>query len=274
MLRHRLVDTQHAAGVSWRNAAALVGGQLGYLSPFVAGLAVLAARETWRDRGDGVGRLLLLAAAIPAALLVPLCLWSAVAEPHWLAPALLSLVPAVARSERGPSRRAVTRSAALAAVMTALVYAWVLVPGAVRLAPASYDPRLDLANELYGWPRVIEAVREEVTEETTPLTDFGEVAVVGPHWVICAQLEVGLRRRDARVPVGCETPTGDDYAGWWPRPRWLAADSIVWVTDARFEGAPDFGPFRVDRARHINVMRDGREARRFVILVLRRRAQS
>jgi hypothetical protein len=275
LLRHRLVDTQHAAGLSWRNAGAVVGGQLAYLSPLVAGLAVLAVREAWRERGDGVGHLLLLTAAIPAAVLVPLCLWSAVAEPHWLAPALLSLVPAAARSPRAPSRRAVMRSLALAGLLVAGAYAWVLVPGMVRLAPASYDPQLDLANELYGWPRVIEAVREEVTAETTPLTDVGEVVVVGPHWIICAQLEVGLSRRDARVPVGCETPTGDDYGAWWPRRRWHAADSIVWVTDARFDVSPDFGPlFRVDRARHINVMRDGREARRFVILVLTRRAQS
>jgi|HubBroStandDraft_2_1064218.scaffolds.fasta_scaffold10975_3 hypothetical protein len=274
MLRHRLVDTQHAAGLSLRNAGALVGGQLAYLSPLVAGLAVLAAREAWRDRADTVGRLLLLTALVPAVVLVPLCLWSAVAEAHWLAPALLSLVPAAARSSRGPSRRALTWSLVVAGLMVAAVYAWVLVPGVVRLAPASYDPRLDLANELYGWPRVVEAVREEVTAETTPLTRFGEVAVVGPHWVICAQLEAGLYRRGANVPIGCETPTGDDYADWWPRRRWLAADSIVWVSDARFDVSPDFGPFRVDRARHINVMRDGREARRFVILVLTRRAQS
>jgi hypothetical protein len=274
LLRHRLIDTQHAAGFSWRNASALVGGQLAYLSPLVAGLALLAVRDAWRGRADGAGRLLWLTAAIPGAVLIPLGLWSAVAEPHWLAPALLSLVPAVARSPGGPSRRAVVRSLVLAAVFVVAAYAWVLVPGAVRLAPASYDPRLDLANELYGWPRVIEAVREEVTAETTPLTRFGDVAVVGPHWVICAQLEVGLERRAAGVPVGCETPTGDDYAAWWPRARWLAADSIVWVTDARFEASPDFGAFRVDRARHINVMRDGREARRFVILVLTRRAQS
>jgi hypothetical protein len=198
-----------------------------------------------------------------------------VAEPHWLAPALLSLVPAVARSAEGPSRRIVVRAAVLAAAMTAAAYAWVLVPSLVKLAPAaSYDPKLDISNELVGWPRVIEAVREEVTEETNPLTSFGDVAVVGPHWVVCAQLEVGLERRAANVPVGCETPTGDDYATWWPRGRWLKADSIVWVSDGRFEQTPSLPAFRVDRARHINVMRDGREARRFVILVLTRRAQS
>jgi hypothetical protein len=77
--------------------------------------------------------------------------------------------------------------------------------------------------------------------------------------------------------VGCETPTGDDYAEWWPHRRWMSADSIVWVSDGRFGDSPDsreFAAYRVDRARHINILRDGREARRFVILVLTRRAQS
>jgi hypothetical protein len=274
MLRHRLVDTQHGSGFSLRNLGALVGGQLAYLSPLVAGLAVLAARTAWRDRADPVGRMLLLTAAIPAAVLVPLCLWSDVAEPHWLAPALLSLVPAAARSENVPKRATVVRSMALAGLFVAAAYAWVLVPSAARIVPGSYDPRFDIANELFGWPRVIDAVREEVTAETTPLTEFGDVAVVGPHWVICAQLEVGLRRRGADVPVGCETPTGDDYAEWWPRRRWTSADSIVWVSDGRFENLPDLAAYRVDRARHIDIWRDGREARRFVILVLTRRAQS
>jgi len=277
MLRHRLVDTQHGSGFSLRNLGALVGGQVAYLSPLVAVLAILAARTAWRDRADPVGRMLLLTAAIPAAVLVPLCLWSTVAEPHWLAPALLSLVPVAARSASAPKRAALVRSMALAGLFVAAVHAWVLVPGAARLVPASYDPRFDIANELFGWPRVIDAVREEVTAETTPLTDFGGVAVVGPHWVICAQLEVGLRRRGADIPVGCETPTGDDYAEWWPHRRWMSADSIVWVSDGRFGDSPDsreFAAYRVDRARHINILRDGREARRFVILVLTRRAQS
>src|SRR6202042_1055167 len=81
---------------------------------------------------------------------------------HWVAPALLALVPAAARASHGFSRRLVTASCALAAAMVVAVHAWVLVPGAVRLAPASYDARLDLSNELQGWPEAIDAVREEV----------------------------------------------------------------------------------------------------------------
>jgi hypothetical protein len=266
MLRHRLVDTQAGAGLSLRNVGALVGGQLVYLSPLVAVLAIHAARMTWRGRGDAVGVLLFASFAVPAAALVPFCLWSSVAEPHWVAPALLALVPAVARAGIGPPRRLVVGSGALAGAMVAAVHAWVLVPEAVRLAPASYDERVDLANELYGWPDVASAVRLEAEAGRTPVSDL---VVVGPHWVVCAQLEAALR---GDPPVGCDSPVPDDFDGWLPRDRWRAADTIVWVTDARFGPPPDLPTHAMLRSRQVRVRRAGRVVRTFTISVLTRRA--
>jgi hypothetical protein len=272
MLRHRLVDTQGDAGLSFRNAGALLGGQLVYLSPLVAVLAVLAAREAWRDRGDAVGGLLWSSFVVPAAALVPLCLWSRVAEPHWVAPALIALVPAGARAARGPSFRLVAGSCGVAAAMVAAVYAWVLVPGAIRLAPATYDARLDLSNELQGWPEAVSAVREEVIGASSPGThdDPDSVAVVGPHWVICAQLEAALRDE---VRVGCDTPVADDFDVWWPRARWRSADVIVWVSDGRF-GPPALLTHAPLRQREVHVERAGHLVRVFTITVLARRAQA
>jgi len=87
------------------------------------------------------------------------------------------------------------------------------------LAPASYDARIDLANELYGWPDAVRAVRQEA--ELAHM----DAVVVGPHWVVCGQLEAALRNDP---PVGCDTPVHDDFDGWLPRERWRAADTIVW----------------------------------------------
>lgn len=81
MLRHRLVDTQPDAGFSLRNAGALIGGQVVYLSPVAAWLAALAARETWRARADAVGTLLWSSFALPAAVLAPLCCGAASPSP-------------------------------------------------------------------------------------------------------------------------------------------------------------------------------------------------
>jgi hypothetical protein len=276
MLHHRLVATQGASGTSWRNLGALVGGQLAYLSPLTAALAVLAGRSAWRDRADAIGRLLLACCLAPLAVLLPLCLWSRVAEPHWLAPAWIALVPAAARAPAGASRRLVVSACALAGAIVAAAYAWVLVPSLLRFAPDSYDPRLDIANELYGWPAVLRAVREEA-DAAGSATGFapGEVAVVGPHWVVCAQLEAGLRRnvRD-EPPVGCDTPVRDDFDDWWPRDRWRRADVIVWVTDTRFPGIPELPTHAMLRTREVTIARGGRAGRVFTIAVLVRHAEA
>jgi hypothetical protein len=264
MLRHRLVDTQTGSGWAWRNLGALVGGQLLYLSPGVAAIAGIAAATAWRGRHDGaIGALLFFAFVIPASVLVPLCLWSPVAEPHWLAPALLSLAPAAARATTGPSRRprlAVAASAALAAAMVAGVYGWVLVPGAPAVAPSAYDPRIDIANELYGWPEAIREVRAAVAAARE--SSSGDVAVVGPHWVICAQIEAALR---AEVPVGCDTPVPDDFDGWWPRRWWRQANTIVWVSDTRFGPPPALARHDMLATREVRVARGGRVVRTFTI---------
>jgi hypothetical protein len=269
MLVHRFVATQHASAFSWLNLGALVAGQVAYLSPIVALLVVLAAREAWRGRHDAVGSLLVASFAVPFAALVPLCLWSRAAEPHWLAPSLLALVPAAARAQAVPSRRLLVASAALSGAVVAAVHAWVLIPAAMRLAPASYDARFDLANELYGWEPVVRAVRSEALPGPGPRPSG--VVVVGPHWVICAQLEAALR---GDAPVGCDTPVPDDFDAWLPRERWRNADSIVWVTDTRFGPPPDLPAYGVVRTRHIHVRRGGKEVRLFTITVLERRAEA
>ena len=269
MVRHRLVDTQQSAGFSLRNAGALVGGQLVYLSPLVAAMAVLAGRVLRRERADAVGSLLFACCAVPLAALVPLCLWSRVAEPHWIAPALLALAPAAARARRAPSRRLVGASCALAASMTAAGYAWVLAPSLLRLAPPAYDAGLDLANELYGWPEVVRAVREEASGQWAPGSERGDVVVAGPHWVICAQLDAALR---GEVPVGCDTPERDDFDDWWPRWRWRRAEAVIWVTDARFGPPPALPAHAVVRMRDVRIFRGGRLVRVFAVAVLARRA--
>ncbi|MDP9000545.1 MAG: glycosyltransferase family 39 protein, partial [Myxococcota bacterium] len=215
MLRHRLVDSQAGAGMSMHNAAAVFGGQLAYLSPLVVVLAWRAGRDLWRSRGDVLGTLLLACCFVPLAVLLPLCLWSRVAEPHWLAPVLLALVPAAARvpankraREARSSLRLVASSCALSGAIVAAVYAWVLVPSLSRLVPPS-DARLDIANELHGWPDALHALRDEIHQfDRLPLDERPGVAVVGPHWVICAQVDAALR---GDVPVGCNTPIRDDF---------------------------------------------------------------
>jgi hypothetical protein len=279
MLHHRFVDTQTGAGVALRNVGALVGGQLAYLSPVFAVLAVLAAADLVRERSrDALSRLLFLSFALPLVPLLALCLWSPVAEPHWVAPALLALPLHVARRAEEQlrsflgSRRVVTAGAAVAATLTLAAHVWVLVPETARLLPSDADPKLDIASELYGWPTVLGAVKEQMATAGTPFDPEGrEVVVVGPHWTVCAQLQAGL----PGIRVGCATPVRDDFDAWLPREQWRAAENVLFVTDNRYPGdGAEQLPGHVKGAQsRVRVLRGGRTSRVFELHLYERRAQ-
>ncbi len=276
MIAHRFVHTQAAAGFSLRNLGATVGGQFAYLSPVVFVVAALVARDLFkRRRDDAISSLLFTTFALPVAALLTFCLWSRVAEPHWLAPPLLGLVLHGARraSTGAPwPRKLIIAAIGSAAVFTAIVHAYVLVPQSARLRPESIDARADIASELYGWPDVLRVADEAAQElRVGDANKAKNVWFVGPHWVICAQLQAGL----PEAHVGC-TQDRTDFDTWGPRAQWEQADAIVFVTDARFDG-PEFDAsalfpaFARAGSRRVTVMRAGRTARAFRVLVLDRR---
>jgi hypothetical protein len=229
MLRHRLVTTQAEAGLSLRNLGALVGGQILYLSPCFAWGAWLVLRDLWRRRKqDEFSQVLWLATVVPGVPLVGLCLWSRVAEPHWLAPALLGLGVHLGRSEV-ISARLGRWALATGALITGLAWTAAKTPLFTRLPPNLYQARYDLTNDLYVWGpgrRLLEDAVDATMAETHELP-----VVVGPHWTICAQAQAAVGRR---VPVGCNGPTRDDFDGWLPRSRWLAARTVLYLHDDRF----------------------------------------
>jgi hypothetical protein len=156
--------------------------------------------------------------------------------------------------------------------MSAAVYVWVLVPTLTRWVPsASYDPRLDLANELVGWPEIADDVRDTVTAERVPLDEPGDVVVVAPVWMVSAQLRAAL---PVDIPVGCVGPSCADFALWLAPRAWSRADVVVFVHDNRApaDSAALF-PDRAAVATHTHdILRGGRVGRRFTIEVLSRRA--
>jgi hypothetical protein len=280
MLRHRLFETQVGLPPLVKGLGSLTVGQLLYLSPVFAALAFLGLREAYRRRSDGdaTTRFLALATLLPAVLLGVFSLASRQAEPHWMAPAWLcvpilfahlerthglggdgttagpsgtSALPAVYR----PSPKLVSAGISIAALFTVAVHAWVLSPRFLALAPSSYEPRYDIANELYGWPRALEAVRE---------TAGADDIVVGPHWIVCAQLHAGLPRS---IRVGCNTPIRDDFDGWLPRATWKSAPRVIFVSDNRFDVTPEAalpGYARVQE-RRVGIYRGGRPVRWFTV---------
>lgn len=279
MSRHRLVDTQHGAGLALSNLGALVAGQLAYLSPVVAWLAFVVGRDLVRRRNDDVtSSVLFWTFALPLVPLVVLCVWSPVAEPHWVAPALLALPIHAARRAGDAATsflgaRLLHVAGGISAAFTGAAHAWVLVPASARLLPSSIDPKLDIASELYGWPQAVDAVREQMSLAATPFDPEGrEVVVVGPHWTVCAQLHAALEG----VRVGCATPIPDDFDQWMSRDAWRRAENVLFVTDNRFPGdGADQLPehVRVSQSR-VRVLRGGRTSRVFELYMYSRRQRA
>jgi hypothetical protein len=195
-----------------------------------------------------------------------------VAEPHWIAPALLALVIYGAVRPHVSSERLMISAIAMGFAFIGAAHAWVLVPASARLLPESADPKLDIASELVGWPSATLAVREVLDDER--LVDPDDVpVVVGPHWTICAQLHAAL---GPTVAVGCDGPTRDDFDTWLPREHWRRRGDILFVTDGRFPvNLAERFPTRVaTRSWQVPVERGGRLARLFTLTLLEPRAMA
>lgn len=255
LLRHRLVATQSAAGFSLRNLGALLGGQIAYVTPPLLAAAYFALRDVFRRREDPIEWLLLVTAVGPGIVLSLLCLWSRVAEPHWLAPAYLSV--AICASRTSPRPR--LDLACLATGVVVSIAAWTLVTTPIfpRLAGSRYVPRYDLTNDLFAWRTGIPLVASEI--ETTR-RQSSEPVVVGPHWTICAQVHAAL---GLTTPVGCRTPIGDDFRAWYPDSTWDRTRTVVFVTDDRFPSEPErmFPDRDLVSVRSATVFRGGRPVR-------------
>lgn len=270
---HRLVGTQSDAGVSLQNVGQVVGGQLAYLSPAIAALLAWGLVKMVRDRDrDAIDRWLFVVVAWPIAMLLALSVWSRVAEPHWLAPAWVGTAFYLVRHDRHfASMPAWLRKSALplAAALTVFAHAWVLSPWVAARMPV--PDRANIARELYGWPDVVDAVEEDIALErhVPPVT----VAVVGPHWTVCAQLRAGL---SPEIPVGCMTPEGDDFDRWLPESTWMHFDKLIYVTDDRFDDEPPaaLAGWHAVNARRIRLFRGGRAMRSFRVQLLERGAHA
>ncbi|HKQ70591.1 MAG TPA: glycosyltransferase family 39 protein, partial [Polyangiaceae bacterium] len=265
MLRHRLIDTQRGSGLSVRNLGALFGGQLLYVTPPLLYAAYLVARDLYRRRSDdAVSSLIFCVTAATTPLVVLACL-SRVAEPHWVAPLYLALPLHLARiAERTPKLLSpvVTGLATAIGVATiAVAHAAVLLPLAPRWLGARYEPRYDLANDLFAWRTGLPLVRRALLVTLAP--GAPPPVVVGPHWTVCAQLHAAL---PASVLVGCSGEIPDDFSRWLPPSLWQEAPVVLLVSDDRFDRASSsMRGRRLDAAWHVDVERGGRAVRRITV---------
>lgn len=271
MLKHRLVATQGASGFSLRNLGATIGGQLLYVTPpFLIGAYQVLRRS--RPSGAGLGwALVFWATWVPAVPLIALCLWSKVAEPHWLGPVYLTLALGASLAPQALSKRVRYSALGIGGLAFALGAAWVGTELPPKLLGSSYEGRYDLANDMHAWETGLKVTREALADATQHGTSTPPV-VVGPHWIICAQLSAGLQRA---AVVGCRTPHGDDFGSWQPEASWWGAHRILYVTDDRFEtesssrsSEVEFPNRRAINRRRATILRGGKVVRRIEITLL------
>lgn len=266
MLMHRLVDTQIGFGPSIRNVGGLIGGQLLYLTPFVAVAAVLVAIHLTRHATDNPIDRLLFNTSVPVfVVLSVLTILSRVAEPHWVAPSYLGLVVYLARHPEVVSRRLAKGSIYTSLAAIALVFVVVRFPLLPKVMGPYYRARYDLTNDLYAWRSGIGAVRRALSDVRNASID--RVTVLGPHWIVCAQVKAAL---GDRVKVGCESPNGDDFSQWHPREKWIDDTVLLYVTDDRFDVdvRSRFTDRVIQQVHRVSVRRGGVVVRKIRVLQL------
>lgn len=271
MIHHRLVATQSRSGISLRNLGALVGGQLGYVSPLLAIAGVWVAVASFRERRDDIDDWLRVVTVVSAITLGALCLWSRVAEPHWFAPVWLTVaIQAARRTTLEQCPAVLVRGAApLGLTLSALVHVLVLtdVFPAVLGGTKLYEGKFDLANDMKMWPAATERLRGMYDAQHHP-------EVISPHWTNAAQIQVilGANARVTTRPSKIAHAQIDDDFRRRERQRASARDEssggaaaneagrVMVVWDDRFE-RPD-APAHCGRSDEIPLVRAGRVVRR------------
>jgi hypothetical protein len=240
-----------------RAAVQLVRPLLGVTPPFLVAGALVAADLLRRRDGSAVDRWLSYQLLLP---LLPLAILAAFtsAETDWLTPAYLALSLHVARM---PSlRRSLAWTCTLTGFGVALLgWCWLRtgLPMTAGQWLGGYDPALDASNDYYAWAPEKQLLEEAVADAREQSGQ--SPIVIGPNWSVCAQAEVALA---GRAHVGCDSIQPDDYDGWSSPVLWEAAQTLLFVTDSRFDAPPDaFYGRDVVSVRRANVERFGQTVR-------------
>jgi 4-amino-4-deoxy-L-arabinose transferase-like glycosyltransferase len=226
-------------GIHFGALAQNVGGQLGYLTPWI-GVPLL-----WQlIRGLGIGprdapRWLLCCLAVgPIAVFTLISLGGNPGLPHWPAPGYLLLFPllgdAIARYEsrgarqRGIARRAVVAAAIVFVGLVVVAASDVATGWASRAAPSLFT-RGDPSLEAVDWSELhAELARRGLADRE------GQI-VAATHWIDAAKIGYAL---GPSVPVLClcDDPRGFQFV--YPLEDFVGRDAIVLVRLTRGGPAP------------------------------------
>jgi len=281
---YHFVARQGSAGFSLANLGKLVGGQLGYFSPFVIAGFVWSSVRAWRGRRVSPVLFEIALEGLPAALFFYLViLVTPNAEPHWplvgylplavvqgvsLAAAFASYRTAPScggeAAPAGPRRRSRLRALVIASIsfslfVTVVAHIHILTPLFVRMMPASYNPKYDLTNELYGWDAVGPRIVAQYRKMGGP-----RPFLLGYHYTFCSQLMFATGHR---IETRCLNKRLDEFDFLPGAAGPFAGRDALYVRDNRYHKLPG-EMYRFDSCEwleRIIIERGGRKVREFEI---------
>jgi undecaprenyl-diphosphatase len=251
---YHLVSRQSAAGFSLANLGKLLGGQLAYFSPFILIGFVFAAVKAWRERKRDPLPFEIVLIGVPNVLFFYLIiLVTPNAEPHWplggyiyMSVVLGWMIARAAKPEQAAGaptawkrwwgqwgkglRGVMYASVVYSLIIVVLAHLAIATPLFVSLAPASYNPKLDITNELYGR----EAIGPRIEARYAELSDPGAF-LLGYHYTICSQL---MFATGGRIETRCLSPRKSawDFLPGGSGP--FEGRNAIYVRDNRYKKEP------------------------------------
>lgn len=154
-------------------------------------------------------------------------------------------------------------SVAFSLFVTVLAHVHILTPAFVKMMPASYNPKYDLTNELYGWDTVGGRI------ETRYRAMGGNAPfLLGYHYTFCSQL---MFATGGRIETRCLNRRTDEFDFLPGAQGPFTGRDALYVRDNRYRKAPGemFAFDRCDPDEKIIVERGGRKVREFELFICR-----
>lgn len=267
---YHLMERNEGFDFSWQPLQIFIAGQLGYISPLVFFALLVVLIQLGKS---ALGRkeekaLFLFSMAAPYLLVFSAaCALSPTGKPHWPALGYVTLVCALPWfwKEQWQQGRWWMKLLgpwpvlSLAAVLTAVLLTQSIYP-VIRI-----NPRLDLTNDLYGWPET----------GRTAQAEYERLAADAPTVLLTRRLNMAAPLRfytPGKIPAYSLSDVNEQYDIWGrgslkDHPR---GGHAVYVADSRFEpgNIKRFGFSRTVALPPIDVVRGGRVVKQFFIFRL------
>ena len=266
-LTYHVMERNKGMSFDWEPVQIYLAGQFGYLSPlvFIAALVILwqLGRMAFREKDEKA--LFLFTMAFPYILVWSVAVAvSPTGKPHWPAMGYIPLFCALpwfwkVRWQAGNWWMKVLHPIpvlALAGFVTAVILAQSLYP-VIRM-----DPRLDLTNDLYGWPETAKVVQQE----------YDRLSKEAPTIIITRRLNMAAPLRfymPGNIPGYSLSHVNEQYDVWGRgsldnHPR---GGNAVYVADSRFTPGKmeRYGFKRIEALPPIDVIRAGRVVKQFFV---------